>query len=107
MSLVEIKEDRSGLTGLWLPEAQLRHWLAQFLCDLLLQFIVWHVQRDRQSDSVGVVDLHHHRARFSSLSCTSPLRTRTLKKYIQIQIQLLFKNMDIVQHCKYFLDGYY
>lgn len=34
--LVEIQQDRSGLAGLWLPEAQMRCWLAQFLCDLRL-----------------------------------------------------------------------
>lgn len=74
-SLVEIQGDRSGLAGLLLPEAQLRCWLAQFLCNLFLQFIVRCVQRDRQSHSVYVVDLHYNRACLCSLRSTSILGT--------------------------------
>lgn len=66
-SLVEIQGDRSGLAGLRLPEAQLRHWLAQFLCNLFFQFMVRRVQRDIQSHSVRVMDLHYHRARHGSM----------------------------------------
>lgn len=86
-SLVEIQGYRSGLAGLWLPEAQLRHWLAQFLRDLFLQFMVRCVQRDRQSHSVCVVDLHHHRARLCTLSCATVLgRSRNTSTDIDIEI---------------------
>lgn len=71
-----MQKDRSGLAGLWLPEAQLRRWLAQFLCDAFLQLLVRCVQRDRQSHCVHVVDLHHHRGRLCSLSLIRILGTR-------------------------------
>lgn len=100
-SLVEIRGDRSGLAGLWLPEAQLRCWLAQFLCNAFLQFIVRYVQRDRQSHSVRVVDFHHHRGRLCSLSFTIILRTRsrdTLKDKCSFYLKILIWSSQ----CEYF-----
>lgn len=60
-----------------LPEAQHRSRLAQFLSNLLLQFMEGRVQRDRQSQSVRVVDLHHHGV---PLCCLGPTRTLATRR---------------------------
>lgn len=98
-SLVEIHVDRSGLARLQLPEAQLRCRLAQFLCNLLLHFMVWGVQRDRQSHSEHVVDLHHNRVPIFCLSCAGLLeakRTNTFKKLCGYRLQLEDKFLNLL-----------
>lgn len=65
----EIQIDRHCICR-FLPEAQVRCWLSQFLCNLFLYFMVRCVQGDGQSHSVPVVDLHHHRGCLCSLICT-------------------------------------
>lgn len=95
------------MASLWLPEAQLRRWLAQFLCDLFLQFMVRCVQRDRQSHSVRVVDLHHHRFRLCSLSYPSMLGTWSRSTFKDHEHSLHLKIQICSSQCKQFLDSHY
>lgn len=68
LGFIVLLKDRGGYAGLCLPEAQPEGWLAQFSGNLSLYFMVRCVQRDRQSHSVCVVDLHHHRVHLCTLS---------------------------------------
>lgn len=79
---------QSRLTGTRLPEAELRCWVAHFLCNSFLQLTVRCVRWDRQSHSVNVVDFHYHRICLSSLRGVSVLT-------ITITNKNTFKNKEL------------